>query len=75
MNKEKNLKLEDLISKEDIFDYLIYSLLQENEILRKKLNNKNLTEEEKIFDTYVFPPSSILRIIKRSIKWKYLILT
>lgn len=68
MNKEKNLKLEDYISTEDIFDALIYGLQQENEILRKKLNNKQLTEEEKIFDTYVFPPSSILRIIKRRIK-------
>lgn len=68
MNKEKNLKLEDFISTEDIIDALIYGLLQENEILRKKLNNKNLTEEEKIFDTYVFPPSSILRMIKRRIK-------
>lgn len=68
MNKEKNLKLEDYISTEDIFDALIYGLQQENEILRKKLNNKSLTEEEKIFDTYVFPPSSILRIIKRRIK-------
>ena len=75
MNKEKNLKLEDFISKEDMFDFLIYSLLQENEILRKKLNNKQLTEEEKVFDTYVFPPSSIIRMVKRSIKWKYLILT
>lgn len=68
MNKEKNLKLEDYISTEDIFDALIYGLQQENEILRKKLNNKNLTEEEKIFDTYVFPPSSILRMIKRGLK-------
>lgn len=68
MNKEKNLKLEDYISTEDIFDALIYGLQQENEILRKKLNNKQLTEEEKIFDTYVFPPSSILRMIKRRIK-------
>lgn len=68
MNKEKKLKLEDYISTEDIFDALIYGLQQENEILRKKLNNKQLTEEEKIFDTYVFPPSSILRIIKRRIK-------
>lgn len=68
MNKETNLKLEDFISTEDIIDALIYGLLQENEILRKKLNNKNLTEEEKIFDTYVFPPSSILRMIKRRIK-------
>lgn len=68
MNKEKNLKLEDYISTEDIFDALIYGLQQENEILRKKLNNKQLTEEEKIFDTYVFPPSSILRMIKRGLK-------
>lgn len=68
MNKEKNLKLEDYISTEDIFDALIYGLQQENEILRKKLNNKQLTEEEKIFDTYVFPPSSILRMIKGRIK-------
>lgn len=68
MNKEKNLKLEDYISTEDILDALIYGLQQENEILRKKLNNKKLTEEEKIFDTYVFPPSSILRMIKRSMK-------
>lgn len=68
MNKEKNLKLEDFISTEDIIDALIYGLQQENEILRKKLNNKNLTEEEKIFDTYVFPPSSILRMIKRGLK-------
>lgn len=68
MNKEKNLKLEDYISAEYILNTLICSLQQENEILRKKLNNKDLTEEEKIFDTYVFPPSSILRLIKRSIK-------
>ena len=63
MNKQKNLKLEDYISTEDILNALIYGLQQENEILRKKLNNKNLTEEEKIF-----PPSSILRMIKRSVK-------
>lgn len=68
MNKEKNLKLENIVSTEDICDALIYGLLQENEILRKKLNKKNLTEEEKIFDTYVFPPSSILLMIKRSVK-------
>lgn len=68
MNKEKNLKLEDYISTEDIIDALIYGLQQENEILRKKLKNKKLTEEEKIFDTYVFPPSSILRMIKRGLK-------
>lgn len=68
MNKEKNLKLEDIISTQDILDALIYGLQQENEILRKKLNKKELTEEEKIFDTYVFPPSSILRMIKRGIK-------
>lgn len=68
MNKEKNLKLEDYISSEYILNTLISCLQQENEILRKKLNNKELTEEEKIFDTYVFPPSSILRMIKGSIK-------
>lgn len=68
MNKDKNLKLEDIISTQDILDALIYGLQQENEILRKKLNNKKLTEEEKIFDTYVFPPSSILRMIKRGLK-------
>lgn len=68
MNKEKNIKLDDIISTQDILDALIYGLQQENEILRKKLNNKQLTEEEKIFDTYVFPPSSILRMIKRGLK-------
>lgn len=68
MNKEKNLKLEDIITTQDILDALIYGLQQENEILRKKLSNKKLTEEEKIFDTYVFPPSSILRMIKRGLK-------
>lgn len=68
MKNEKNNKIDEYISIEFVLNGLISGLSKENEILRKKLNNEKLTEEEKFFDDYILPPSSVLQIIKRRIK-------
>lgn len=62
MKNKKTFK-DDYISSDDIINMLLF----ENSILQKKINNENLTPKEKVFDTFIVSPSSILRdIIKRS---------
>lgn len=54
----------------DFFELnIINLLLYENEILRKKINNKELTLNEIIFCDYLISPSMIIRsIIERKEK-------
>lgn len=70
MKKQKNNKIDEYIFLESdyLLSGLIFSLSQENEILRKKINNEKLSKEEEFFDNYIFSPSIILRMIKRRIK-------
>lgn len=62
MKNKKTFK-DDYISSDDIINLLLF----ENSILQKKIKNQDLTSKEKVFDTFIVSPSSILRdIIKRS---------
>lgn len=61
--KNKKIHEDDYISSDDIINLLLY----ENTVLQKKINNQDLTPKEKVFDSFIVSPSSILRdIIKRS---------
>lgn len=61
--KNKKTYEDDYISADDIINLLLF----ENIVLQKKINNQDLTSKEKVFDSFIVSPSSILRdIIKRS---------
>ena len=61
--KNKKIYEDDYISSDDIINLLLF----ENTVLQKKINNQDLTSKEKVFDSFIVSPSSILRdIIKRS---------
>lgn len=61
--KNKKTYKDDYVNSDDIINMLLF----ENSILQKNINNQDLTPKEKVFDTFIISPSSILRdIIKRS---------
>lgn len=62
--KNKKIYEDDYISSDDIINLLLF----ENTVLQKKINNQHLTPKEKVFDSFIVSPSSILRDIIKSSK-------
>ena len=61
--KNKKIDKYDFINSDDIIDLLLFEI----NILQKKINNENLTPKEKLFDSYIVSPSSVIRdLIKNS---------
>ena len=62
--KNKKTYESNYITSDDIINLLLF----ENTVLQKKINNQDLTPKEKVFDSFIVSPSSILRDIIKSSK-------